>query len=407
MNPAPLGRNRQLEDAFHAFNQMSTQLQLSYCELERRVAELSRELAAARSERLRQLAEKERLANRLERLLDALPAGVVVVDGEGWVQDCNPVARDLLGEPLRGVLWRDICERALAPSQDKNHEVALRNGKLVSLSQRSLGNEPGQIILLQDVTQTRAMQETIDRHKRLSAMGEMAAAMAHQIRTPLASALLYLSHLARADLKPHDRSRFAERVLSRLRHMERQVSDMLVFAKGGRFGLDDLPMQTLLQGFRQQMEPQLLATGTCLELGGDALSEHVLGNHEALLGVLMNLATNALQARSDGLRLELALERVGNAEICLRFSDNGPGMDAETVARACDPFFTTRPEGTGLGLAVVQAVVHAHGGRLHLRSEPGSGTTFELYLPLAERSILTDGLVRAAAPAEAQYQLTS
>ncbi len=394
MHPFPAGRSRELEDAFRAFNQMSEQLQVSYRELENRVAELSQELAAARSERLKQLAEKERLANRLEKLLDTLPAGVVVLDGEDRVQDCNPAALDILGEPLCGVPWDAIQARAFPPDQEKSHEIALGNGSRVSLCARSLDSEPGKILLLHDVTKTRVMEETINDHKRLSAMGEMVAGMAHQIRTPLASALLYVSHLGRTDLRSEDRRRFADKVLARLRHMERQVNDMLVFAKGGRFGLTELAVAELLQAFQQTLAPQLQAAGAQLEIGADAQGEVIIGNRDALLGVLLNLATNAIQAGAEGLTLQA--EWTVQAEFRLLFRDNGPGMEAATLARVFDPFFTTRPEGTGLGLAVVQAVIHAHQGRVLVESEPGQGTTFYLYLPTAQAGSLASGSAACA-----------
>ena len=109
---------QELENAFSVFNQLSDHLSSSYQALEERISALNEELAAARSERLRQLAEKERLANRLSQLLAALPAGVVVLDGSGVVQECNRAAVDLLDEPLKGELWRDIINRAFDPTAD-------------------------------------------------------------------------------------------------------------------------------------------------------------------------------------------------------------------------------------------------------------------------------------------------
>lgn len=383
MNLAIDGRTRQLQDAFQAFTRMSEQLEGSYRELEQRVQRLNEELAAARGERLRQLAEKERLADRLQKLLAALPAAVVVLDGDECIQDCNPAALDLLGEPLVGRPWSEVHLRAAGTASTGAPEVVLKNGRVVSLTRRPLESEPGSILVLQDVTEVRAMQDTINQNKRLSAMGEMAAGMAHQIRTPLATALLYVSQLGRSDLRVEDRRRFADKVLARLRHMESQVNDMLTFAKGGRFGLEPLTVAELLDEARSMLETQLRPLGADLRVENHA-DGRLTANKEALLGALGNLADNAANARPEGLRLTLRAELDADAHLLLRMCDNGPGMDRKTRERIFDPFYTTRPQGTGLGLAVVQAVVHAHNGLVAVESRPGSGAEFLLTLPLLE-----------------------
>lgn len=383
MNLATDGRTRQLQDAFQAFNRLSEQLEGSYRELEQRVQRLNEELAAARSERLRQLAEKERLAERLQKLLSALPAAVVVLDGKDCIQECNPAALALLGEPLLGRPWSEVHLRAVGVASSGAPEVVLKNGRVVSVTRRPLESEPGSIVVLQDVTEVRAMQDTIHRNQRLSAMGEMAAGMAHQIRTPLATALLYVSQLGRSDLRADDRRRFADKVLARLRHMESQVNDMLSFAKGGRFGMEVLSVKEFLDEARASLETQLcpLQANFVLENIADG---RLTANKEALLGVLGNLADNAANARPQGLHLTLRAELDADAHLLLRVCDNGPGMASETLERIFDPFFTTRSEGTGLGLAVVQAVIQAHNGQVGVHSRPGKGTEFTITLPLRE-----------------------
>lgn len=384
MNTQAVISPEQLQEAFRAFNEISLQLSASYRDLELRVARLNEELAAARSERLKQLAEKERLANRLTRLLEALPGGVVVLDGNGQVQEYNPAALDLLGAPLLGLAWRDIARRAFAPRRGDSREVMLRDGREVSISARSLGEEPGQILLLHDVTETRRLQEMVNRHKRLSAMGEMAAKLAHQIRTPLASALLYVSHLARPMLEAHDRVRFAQKILARLRHLEAMVNDMLTFARGSAVSDESFATRSLADELEQALEPQLQACGGQLEIVDHVPGAVLTGNRQALLGALLNLATNSLQAVGAGPRLRLAIGRDVSGAIELRLSDNGPGIPEEIRERIFEPFFTTRPDGTGLGLAVVQAVVESHRGDVRVEARAEGGVTFVLRLPQGE-----------------------
>jgi len=378
--PQP-SRKTELEEAFGLFRDVSARLADSYHLLEMRVAQLNDELAQTRAEREREQSENGRLANRFEHLISALPAGVVVLDSHGRIQDCNPMAAELLGEPLRGLAWNEIIARAFDPRPNDGHEISLRDGRLVSVATRALDPEPGQIVLLTDLTSTRRLQEQVARNERLSAMGEMTASLAHQVRTPLAAALLYASHLTRPQLADADRLRAADRILSRLRHLERLVSDMLVFARGGGALLEEVSVTALLAEIRQALEPQLTAAACQLRVDNRAADTVLQANREALAGALLNLVTNAIEACGSGgdIRLEAALARDGQLE--LRVRDNGLGIAPDVQARLFEPFFTTRANGTGLGLAVVQAVARAHAGSAWVESAPGQGATFGLRLP--------------------------
>ena len=168
--PVEQASRASLEQAFARFNQMSTQLSESYSMLEARVTELKGQLALVSAQRMQELAEKERLAHRLQSLLDLLPGGVIVIDGQGVVREANPVARNLLGQPLVGMLWRQVIARSFAPREDDGHEISLQDGRRLSIATRSLHGEPGQLVLLNDLTETRRLQDQLSRHERLSAL---------------------------------------------------------------------------------------------------------------------------------------------------------------------------------------------------------------------------------------------
>ena len=121
-----------IEEAFANFNQASEHLTEFYKGLENQVALLNDQLQTAHQDKLREYEEKERLANRLANILHVLPGGLVVLDGDGRVADCNPAAKSLLGEPLEGEQWRDIVERCFAPRWDDGHDITLRDGRYVS-----------------------------------------------------------------------------------------------------------------------------------------------------------------------------------------------------------------------------------------------------------------------------------
>ncbi|HBP1895014.1 TPA: PAS domain-containing protein [Pseudomonas aeruginosa] len=322
---------------------------------------------------------KDYLANRLQSLLDLLPGGVIVIDAHGVVREANPAALGLLGEPLVGMLWREVIARCFAPREDDGHEISLRDGRRLSIATRSLNGEPGQLILLNDLTDTRRLQEQLARHERLSALGRMVASLAHQIRTPLSAALLYAGHLSEQALPTDQQQRFAGRLKERLHELEHQVRDMLVFARGELPLTDRVAPKALFDSLRAAAEVHvqgLQVRWQCEARGGELLC-----NRDTLVGTVLNLVENAIQACGPELRLKVHLYARADS-LRLSVSDNGPGMDPATLARLGEPFFTTKTTGTGLGLAVVKAVARAHQGQLQLRSRPGRGTCATLILPL-------------------------
>ena len=392
MGQQNVSSNRELKDAFSLFNQASDQLADSYRVLEDRVGQLTDELAIERSRRYVSDSDNEQVIRRFEGLLDALPAAVIVLDGDGYVQQCNRAATELIGEPLLSVLWRDVVARVFKPTACGD-DVPLIDGRIVNIATRPACDAPGQIILLTDVTEARAMQALLSRHQRLSAMGEMVASIAHQIRTPLASGLLYASHLKRDDLDQARRSRYAEQIVSRLKHLEHLVDDMLVFARGGNFSADPIRLTTLLAELQQMMTPQLVDRACELEIINSEEVE-IAGHHEALSAVLQNLVLNAIQAcdkeddadsddQIDG-RVTVECCNVTAETIDILVTDNGHGISSSVQERIFEPFYTTKPQGTGLGLSVVQAIVHAHDGAIWIESSSAKqgGTTFAIRLPL-------------------------
>lgn len=389
MKPSAIRQTESLlADSEHAsrlsaefFEQISAQLGDSYGLLEARFSELQGTLAQVSEQRMQELAEKERLANRLQSVLDVLPGGVIIIDGKGIVREANPVAQQLLDRPLIGSLWRDVISASFAPRRDDGHEISLRNGRRLSIATRSLQGEPGQLILLTDLTETRLLQDQLARHERLSALGRMVASLAHQVRTPLASAMLYAGHLADKALPVEQQQRFAGKVRDRLHELERQVRDMLVFARGELPLQDRIRPADLFVGLRKAAEAHV--AGYTIRWQCDAREGELLCSRDTLIGAVLNLLQNALQAGGSGAGYKVHLY-VRDTALKVSVTDTGPGIDPQTLARLGEPFFTTKSTGTGLGLAVVHSVARAHGGQLDLRSRVGFGTQARLSLPLIQ-----------------------
>lgn len=337
--------------------------------------------------------QADRLANRHSRLLEVLPAGVVVIDGEGVVQEANAAAIDLLGEPLSGERWIHIIDRAFSPQPGDGHDVSLRDGRLVHISTSPMGNEPGQIILLQDVTETRALQNKVSHLQRLSTMGEVAARLAHQIRTPLSSALLYLAPLLKEDSEPAIRQRFAGRLKHSLTHMEQLVRDMLAFSRGSMASTSPVAINSLLDEVLQQFQSQPHSEQFQISIHNNVNDGHVYGSQAALASAINNLLNNARQACGDKGIIRIFAEFIednNQAWIDISVEDNGPGISEADRDKILTPFYTTRSNGTGLGLAVVQSIAKAHKGELWIESDEGEGSTFGLRLPIYQSNNQAD-----------------
>ena len=318
------------------------------------------------------------MSSRMEHILQAMPSGVVIINGDGFVTEANPVAVQLLGHPLTGMRWLQIINRAFSPQHDDGHEVSLKNGRRVKLAITPLAPEPGQLIVLTDLTETRLLQKNLSHLQRLSALGKMVASLAHQVRTPLSAALLYASNLASPKLSQDARQRFQSKLIDRLNELSQQVDDMLLMAKGKQQELTDVTtIGDVVDAVVANCEPIAQRKGCQLQL--DICSELAfMANRSALSSAINNLVMNSVEAGASHIIIK-AVD--GEQQIKFEVIDNGKGLDKSMQEQVLEPFFTTKAQGTGLGLAVVQTVVANHHGRLQLNCIKGQGCIASFILP--------------------------
>ena len=379
----------QARQAYSSINQISRQLNRSYHELESRIGELQTELAHTHQAREREHTAKEKLAERLDQILGVMPVAVITLDGRGRVSQANAIAESLLGEQLAGRSWLEIINQCFAPSPADGHEVLLRNGKLVSMATQSLNDEPGQVIVLTDQTETRRLQEKLNHHRKLSEMGQMTASLAHQIRTPLSSAILYADHLATPDLGEERRLRYATKIKSQLGQLEQQVRDMLIFSRGGIVLDRQVPANMFAARLQAQLEEICDHRQASCVVDIDNLQGTLYCNDDLLVSAFSNLAENAIQA-CRGARvqpvLQLMVKCSAQGLLELSLEDNGPGIPEGQEQKILEPFYTTKSTGTGLGLAVVNAIVDGHGGSFTIQNQNGAGACATITLPLQQRA---------------------
>ena len=380
---APDIKAQELQRAFDVFNQVSLELTQAYEGLQARVETLTAELAIANGELRRQYQEKEALSERLSLLLNALPAGVVVLDSTAVVSEANPVALQMFGAEILASNWSAVAQSRLKAT-DAPDEWQLEEQRL-AIAESPLDSAGGRLLLIHDITAAHELKANLERNQRLAAMGEMAASLAHQLRTPLSTALLYSANLAQRDLSDAARTRFAGKAAEQLKRLERLIQDVLLFARGESIGRDAIQVDSLMADAAQTMEPLCREKGVGFSVVAALGDSIIMGSRKALGGALLNLLENALQAcegrKEMAAEVRLAAEIVGQ-HVRISVSDTGGGIALEAQERIFEPFFTTRGQGTGLGLAIALGVVRAHGGRIDVSSTPGKGAEFVILLPV-------------------------
>ncbi|MFC3907896.1 sensor histidine kinase [Legionella dresdenensis] len=312
-------------------------------------------------------------------ILNTLTCGLVVLNARGTVIWVNAAAKNFLGNDLLGSVWLSVIARAFSPREDDGHEISLVDGRRVNVSVSSLDSIPGSLITLIDMTASREYEHSKAHQGRLAAIGNMTAQLAHQIRTPLASATLYCDHLTNRLAHDSRSQQWLNRIQESHRSIEHQIQDLLLFARGEAIELAmvDLPSWSRDLENRVRMIEDGAAVKIMIDNQLPSINYYL--HQESLAGAVLNLVNNALQAGAENIFLMMKPDGEQAFFICVQ--DDGPGMTEEVKAQAFAPFYTTKAQGTGLGLAVVQAVVKAHGGYTDLVSSPGQGCCITIHLP--------------------------
>ena len=366
-----------------ALDRATQELNTSYVDLAERVQHLTTELHQSRGQLVRELADKEAIFQRLSALVQALPGGILLVDRQGVIRDANPRAIELVGEPLIGELWATVEERSVHLRLSCAEGGGRRH---VSVSGQPLGSSGERLILITDTTALHESQQLESQKKRLMAMGEMAARLAHQIRTPIASTSLYLAQLARDDIAAQRREDICKNLSTSLQHVEGTIDSMLGFIRGEPRGLEPPFLQDVLLDLEALIRNGQGLDAQQLMITPIDRSVRIRGKREDLVGALSNLVCNAIQASDEAPKIQISVNAIDARRIQIRVRDQGPGIDETHLPHIFDPFYTTRAAGTGLGLAVVAMTVNQHGGDISARNHPAGGAEFFMSLPMLAQS---------------------
>ena len=219
--------------------------------------------------------------------------------------------------------------------------------------------------------------------RRLAALGSFAAAIAHDIRTPLTSISLNVQILRRKLQLPDDDREHLDIALEELARLDKSVAEILDFAKPVKLAPQPIDVGELIETTTRGLSPVLSEKGVSLKCDAPGDLRTVQGDPQRLRQVLVNLVGNAAEASTPGTEVTVRAKPADGAHIAIEIEDHGRGIKADDLPRIFEPFFTTRPDGTGLGLAICHKVVRAHGGDIQVRSAVGQGSTFTILLPAA------------------------
>lgn len=376
-----------LNIAFDTFKKASETLEKQYAVLEKRAEALNLELE-----------EKNKY---LDGILQNLPVGVIVTDIDAKIITMNKTAADIAGNSNANrnitdvipFLHADYFSEGMLPEME-GELTANGHAKSIIVAAAPMKDTReklhGWLVILKDNTELKRLKESAERNKRLAAMGEMAASIAHQIRNPLGSIELFASVLRDELSGDAEKSNLAVHISTAVSTLNNILSNMLFFANQSMPVFAPVSINKILD--------ETLAFAEYLKKGKSGIvierlyqaknSIEFFGDSELLKQAFLNIIANAIQSmdRNGELAIGTSVETHSNAHLLkISFADTGSGIPDEMIDRIFDPFFTTKQRGTGLGLAIVNNIIKAHDGIIEVESSPNKGTTFHIILPLMKR----------------------
>ena len=338
-------------------------------------------------------------------LVSSLPVGLVATGSDGTIRIFNEAAEDMVGVPVKSVLGSRPEKILAAPlvqelrrvgesrRSAEQKEITLTCGAHEKRSLMVLGlpvhdsdnRFAGNTLLLQDISDLKKLQEELRRNERLAALGKMAAGVAHELRNPLSS-IKGLALLLKAKIQNDDQATgTADILVQEVERLNRSIGELLDYARPHKLELESVRIDEVLRKAVFLLEPDFNGAGVDVHTEyGDQCT--VQGDRDKLNQVFLNLLLNALQAMENGGNLKITITRnAGEAgegeDVICQIEDSGCGLEEEDVAKVFDPYFTTKSDGTGLGLAMSTKIVEEHCGSMEFRSVPGRGTVVTVRLP--------------------------
>lgn len=385
INPAP--NSAELEAMMQSLSAISGDLLESYEKLRVRADRMEQELCIANAELEHQVAE-------VEAILQALPVGVAVRDVNGVVQRVNGALtqmlatdeHDLVGEEAAQEL--PFCTEAgeairYETPDDQTRVLAWRSAPIEGAD----GSFEGSVEIFDDKTDIAQLEERVRQMDKMAALGNMAAGIAHEIRNPM-NAVKGFADLFKKRMEPGTKDhRWASLISEGVSEVDSIISSLLSFAQPEQLNAETVEAQDIVDGAIAASLQRLPGgrDAACWELSVDCTAGSLRGDRIKLRQALRNLISNAIDIQPEGGSLHVVAYEHDGSHI-FQVQDAGPGVSEELAPRLADPFFTTRAEGTGLGLSLVHTIAALHGGALHVSSErsPLGGASLQFSIPSSQ-----------------------
>lgn len=323
-------------------------------------------------------------ASAYKGLLNQMPAGLILLDSKGKVQWINQKAYQYFKTNIVNQCWSQVIKKYFNVQQDDGFEVSFLDGRKFSIEISA--SRWGQIIVLWDCTQSRDYQTKVATEKRLESMGKIAAKLAHQLKTPLATANVYAYQLM-TQKSEAPKQKYAQKILKQLHFLEKTINETLSFFKGEQGYVEKSSVEELLKSALESIEDKVDQFQVKKEGHPEAYQKEILVNTVSMVGVFNNLLANAVEASLTRKEIIIQVKTVDNKWVEVQITNWSTPVDGQTLSRVFEPYFTTKSTGTGLGLAVVESVVKAHYGKCWVTSELDGKITFTIQLPFAQTTI--------------------
>ncbi len=315
-----------------------------------------------------------------DMLVSSLPVGLIATDSNGNIRIFNSSAEEMVGiaaseaigkDPakiLPAQLSKELQQKHLPFGGSEQKEIRLSDENQQSRSLLTIAlpvvdsnrQYAGNTLLVQDLSQIKNLQRELRRNERLAALGKMAAGVAHELRNPLSS-IKGLALLLKAKVqKDRQGSDTADILIQEVERLNRSIGELLDYARPHKLHLEKMDIVEVLDKAVTLIAADVDSAGVVLD-AEYAAGQYVYGDRDKLIQVFLNLFLNSVQAMSSGGTLKIAVEQEDDLVVC-RVEDTGCGLAEEEVARVFDPYFTTKSDGTGLGLAMSAKIIEEHSG---------------------------------------------
>jgi len=396
-----------LEEYFQRYNQIKQRVFLNYL-----IILIVSLLGVSLVFRLQEsVVEKRTLRNMKDytsKLLETMDSGVLSVDQRNIIQTINRKSEEIFQVKRDEVLNRDAEEVIpLLVGGKSIYELGLKEGKKIereielktkdgiqknleistSFLQGEQNQSGGMVILVRDITRLKMMSEEINRNKRLVSLGQMASAIAHEIRNPLSSIRGLAQYLWQSSAEEDKQKDDLKIIMKEVDRLNQLINEILDFSRPKKLNISRFPINEMIKELVNLLKLESKEKEINFQLDQDNSPQNIFADKDLIRQALMNVILNSIQAVPRQGKIAISLQLSSYQElkaVLITVRDDGAGIREAELSHIFDPFFTTRSQGTGLGLSIAHNIIEMHHGGITVSSELDKGTEVKIFIPIGE-----------------------